>query len=89
MSAMRTAARLVIGLVVVLASLGSAGSGPPAPFAFTVSTPDPASHLYHVVMRSGDLPGEVVDFAMPVWTPGYYGTFDYAANLRNFSAAAL
>ena len=87
MSAMRTAARLVIGLVVVLASLGSAGSGPPAPFAFTVSTPDPASHLYHVVMRSGDLPGEVVDFAMPVWTPGYYGTFDYAANLRNFSAA--
>ena len=87
MSAMRTAARLVIGLIVVLVSAGSLGSGPPAPFAFTVSTPDPATHLYHVVMRSGDLSGEVVDFAMPVWTPGYYGTFDYAANVRNFSAA--
>ena len=24
---------------------------------------------------------------MPVWTPGYYGLFDYAANLRNFAAA--
>jgi len=40
-----------------------------------------------VVMRAADLAGEVVDFAMPVWTPGYYGKFDYAANVRNFSAS--
>ena len=85
MGAMKTAARLSIGLLVVLVSVGAIGQTPPASIAFTVSTPDPATHLYHVVMRSAGLPGEVVDFAMPVWTPGYYGKFDYAANVRNFS----
>ena len=37
-------------------------------------------------MRSVGLPGDVVDFQMPVWTPGYYGRFDYAAGVRDFTA---
>lgn len=84
---MKTTARLMIGLLVLLVSAASIGSGPPASIAFTVSTPDPSTHLYHVVMQSNGVPGDIVDFSMPVWTPGYYGKFDYAAGVRNFRAA--
>ncbi len=57
-----------------------------ATFAFTVSTPDPASRQYRVSLRCDGLPGDTAEFRMPVWTPGYYGLFDYAGNVRNFAA---
>jgi predicted metalloprotease with PDZ domain len=56
-------------------------------FAFTVSMPSPATHLYHVVMRCEGLPNEAAELRMPVWTPGYYGIFDHAANVRDFTAS--
>jgi predicted metalloprotease with PDZ domain len=72
-------------IAVVTASTAAAAS--PAAFAFTVSTPDPTSHQYHVRLRCDGLAGATAEFRMPVWTPGYYGLFDYAGNVRNFAAA--
>jgi predicted metalloprotease with PDZ domain len=56
-------------------------------FAFTVSIVQPASHSLHVAMRCDGLSGEVQDFKMPVWMPGYYRVLDYAKNVSNFKAA--
>ncbi|RPJ70508.1 MAG: M61 family peptidase [Acidobacteria bacterium] len=80
--------RLVAASWIVAALLiAAAAQAQPAPFAFTVSTPDPASHLYHVRLRCDVAPADMVEFRMPVWTPGYYGLFDFAGNVRNLAAA--
>ena len=72
----------------MLALAGAAtAQGRRAPLSFTVSTPEPASHLFHVRLRCDGLTGDTVEFRMPAWTPGYYGLFDFAGNVRNFSAA--
>jgi predicted metalloprotease with PDZ domain len=55
--------------------------------AFTVSLPQPASHTYHVTFRCEGLKGELQDFKMPQWSPGYYGIGDYSRNVSNFRAA--
>jgi len=55
--------------------------------AFTVSLPLPASHTYHVTFRCEGLKGELQDFKLPQWSPGYYGIGDYSRNISNFSAA--
>jgi predicted metalloprotease with PDZ domain len=73
--------------VVALLAVSPAAAASPAAFAFTVSTPDPASHQYHIRLRCDGLPGDTTEFRMPVWTPGYYGVFDYAGNVRNFAVA--
>jgi len=39
--------------------------------AFTV-TPQPSSHNFHVVFKSQGGNGEMMDFTMPAWMPGYY-----------------
>jgi predicted metalloprotease with PDZ domain len=54
--------------------------------AFTVSMPQPANHTYHVTFRCEGLSGELQDFKMPQWSPGYYGIGDYARNISNFHA---
>ena len=54
--------------------------------AFTVSMPQPANHTYHVTFRCHGLKGELQDFKMPQWSPGYYGVADYARNVANFRA---
>ncbi len=53
---------------------------------YTVSFPDPNSHLVHVRMDVTGLPGSSTDFVMPVWTPGSYKVRDYAKNIQDFSA---
>ena len=65
----------------------AAAGAAPATFVFTVSTPDPASHQYHIRLRCDGLAGDTAEFRMPVWTPGYYGVFDYAGNVRNLAGA--
>ena len=87
-NALETAARRlasVVGVILVLAATAAAQARP-SPVAFTVSTPDPASHLFHVRVQCDGLSGETAEFRMPVWTPGYYGLFDHAANVRNLAA---
>ncbi len=54
--------------------------------AFTISMDDPVSHLFHVTFRCEGLEGKSHDFKMPVWSPGYYGVFDFAANVQAFRA---
>lgn len=54
--------------------------------AFEVSMPQPASHTYHVTFRCQGLGGELQDFKMPNWSPGYYGIGDYSRNVSNFHA---
>lgn len=54
---------------------------------FRVSMPDPANHTYHVTFRAEGLTGDLQDFKMPQWSPGYYGIGNYARNVSNFRAA--
>lgn len=54
--------------------------------SFTVSMPQPSNHTYHVTLRCEGLHGELQDFKMPQWSPGYYGIGDYARNVSNFHA---
>lgn len=53
---------------------------------YTLSLPDPNSHLIHVRMRATGIPGSSADFVMPAWTPGSYKVRDYAKNVQDFSA---
>ncbi|HEV3026397.1 MAG TPA: PDZ domain-containing protein, partial [Planctomycetota bacterium] len=53
---------------------------------YTVSVPDPNSHLLRVRMEVHGLPGDSTDFVMPAWTPGSYKVRDYAKNVQDFSA---
>ena len=55
--------------------------------AFTVSLSQPANHTYHVTRRCEGLKGELQDFKLPQWSPGYYGIGDYSRNISNFRAA--
>ena len=54
--------------------------------AFTVAMPRPATHIYHVTFVCDGLKGELQDFKLPQWSPGYYGIGDYSRNISNFSA---
>jgi predicted metalloprotease with PDZ domain len=55
--------------------------------AITLSMEHPATHYYHVVFRTEGLKGDVQDFKLPAWTPGYYRIMDYSKNLVNFRAS--
>jgi predicted metalloprotease with PDZ domain len=79
--------RLAIALVVLLSPAALTSAERPAAVSFTVSAPEAAAHLFHVDMRCESLSGEEAEFRMPAWTPGYYGLFDFAGNVRNFSAS--
>jgi predicted metalloprotease with PDZ domain len=80
-------ARLAIALVALLLPAAVSAAERPAAITFTVSAPEAAAHLFHVVMRCEHLRGEEAEFRMPAWTPGYYGLFDFAGNVRDFSAS--
>jgi predicted metalloprotease with PDZ domain len=54
--------------------------------AFTVSLPQPATHTYHLTFRCEGLKGELQDFKLPQWSPGYYGIGDYSRNVSHFRA---
>jgi predicted metalloprotease with PDZ domain len=59
------------------------GQAPQGTMAFTVSMPQPGTHTLHVTFRVDGLKGELQDFKMPVWSPGYYGVGDYSRNVSN------
>jgi predicted metalloprotease with PDZ domain len=54
--------------------------------SFTVSMPQPASHLYHVLMDYESATNNTVELKMPAWTTGYYQILDFANNVADFSA---
>ena len=53
---------------------------------YTLSMPDPNSHLLRVKMEVRGAPGGSTDFVMPVWTPGSYKVRDFARNVQDFAA---
>lgn len=53
---------------------------------YTLSMPDPNSHLLHVTLEVRGAPGGSTDFVMPAWTPGSYKLRDFAKNVQDFSA---
>ena len=54
--------------------------------AYTVSFPHPEAHFLHVTMRAEGLKGELQDFKLPAWSPGYYHILDYAKFIQHFGA---
>jgi predicted metalloprotease with PDZ domain len=80
--------RILIPSLAILAACAPAAfaqTTSPA-FAFTVSMPQPSTHILHVTFRGSGLKGEIQDFKMPVWSPGFYGVGDYSRNVSNFRA---
>ncbi len=46
----------------------------------------PTTHTFHVSFRCEGLPGEIQDFKMPAWMPGFYRIMDYARKVSGFTA---
>ncbi|MBI3858061.1 MAG: M61 family peptidase, partial [Planctomycetes bacterium] len=53
---------------------------------YTVTMPDPNSHLFHVKIEVRGAPEGATDFVMPAWTPGSYKVRDFAKNVQDFRA---
>jgi predicted metalloprotease with PDZ domain len=56
---------------------------------YSVSMPDPESHLFHVSLFCSGLKTDTVDFKMPLWMPGYYQIMDYPDKVKNILANGL
>jgi predicted metalloprotease with PDZ domain len=88
--------RALIALVLAATMLAGAPAnvraqeGPTAAVdvAYTLASPEPATHLYTVSMRVRNLPAgrDHVDLVLPVWTPGSYLVREFARNVQDFSA---
>jgi predicted metalloprotease with PDZ domain len=58
-------------------------SAPAYKISYTLSMPEPASHLFDVRVEVGGLAGAGhVDLQMPRWSPGRYAVFDFAKNVQ-------
>ncbi|HEX8294313.1 MAG TPA: hypothetical protein VF570_21335, partial [Pyrinomonadaceae bacterium] len=58
-------------------------SAPAYKISYTLSMPEPASHLFHVRVDVTEVEGaDHVDFQMPRWSPGRYAVFDFAKNVQ-------
>lgn len=58
------------------------------PISYTISFPDPASHTARIqaTFPTGGAPA--LDLFLPVWSPGFYHTADYAAKINGLSFSA-
>src|SRR5207244_104961 len=83
--------KLIFTTVVVLAAVSAQAQNPNASdISFTVSMPEPWTHLLRVEMRmhisaSLNVPNES-DLVMPVWTPGSYLIREYERHVQDFAA---
>jgi predicted metalloprotease with PDZ domain len=55
-------------------------------FTYRLSIPEPENHLLEVELAIANLPSQVIDLKMPVWTPGSYLVREYAKHLQDFAA---
>ena len=97
----RSTAALALTFALLLSALpGAAAARPPQPrssapslspdISYTVSMPEPNTHLLQVQMRvrgtrGAALPAQL-DLVMPVWTPGSYLVREYARHVQDFAA---
>lgn len=63
----------------------SAQNGDPY-FFYTLSVPDPATHVYQVQLSTSGWDQDTVQFMMPTWMPGYYQKMDYSGDVFNMVA---
>ncbi|MCX6563413.1 MAG: PDZ domain-containing protein [Candidatus Aminicenantes bacterium] len=77
---------ILLSIAVVIGWMGSAGLAADTTMTFTVSMPHPETHIFHVIFRTDGLQGEMQDFKMPAWMPGFYRIMDYHKNVSNFHA---
>jgi predicted metalloprotease with PDZ domain len=52
---------------------------------YHLSCPEPATHLFHLALEV-ERPGEVVELALPVWTPGSYLVREFSRHLEAVTA---
>ncbi len=55
---------------------------------YDLSMPEPASHYFNVTIQVDDWSDSTLDIAMPAWSPGRYVIYDFARNVKQFSAQA-
>ena len=79
--------QLIVSLAALLISAPFAFAGlSVGTMAFTVSIERPSTHYVHVEFRCDSVAGEILEFKLPAWTPGYYMITDYAKNVLGFRA---
>ncbi len=86
-SSARACARALCLLLLAALAAGAAraqdANAPAYKISYTLSMPDPASHLFEVRVDVEGLAGaEYVDFQMPRWSPGRYAVFEFAKNVQ-------
>jgi predicted metalloprotease with PDZ domain len=77
---------LRLARALALCALSTAACSAAGDMLFRVTMPQPSNHTYHVAYRCEGLTGDLHDFKMPQWSPGYYGIGNYARNVSNFRA---
>jgi len=53
---------------------------------YTLSFPQPHTHLYEVVFSIGQITTPQIDLQMPTWTPGSYLQREFERNVQDFAA---
>src|SRR5262245_5789663 len=89
----RVASVALIGVVALLAP-AMAGAHQAAgqalePIAYVITIPAPDSHEIVVNATVPASGSASLDLMMPTWSPGYYRVEDYAANVREVTAATM
>src|SRR5438045_1171760 len=92
---MKLFARRLFGGLFVLTLLALApraataqdASAPAYKISYTLSMPQPASHLFEVRVDVGGVRSlGYLDFQMPRWSPGRYAVFDFEKNVQEVKA---
>jgi predicted metalloprotease with PDZ domain len=85
-----TGRTLVLFALLALAPLVASAQDTSAPaykISYTITMPQPSTHLFNVRVEMSGLAGaSYVDFQMPRWSPGRYAVFDFAKNVQEASA---
>lgn len=80
-------ARICLLVLVCGASAVAQTAEQPPDISFTVSMPEPSTHLFHVEMKVQRAEAKShVDLIMPVWTPGSYMVREFARHVQEFAA---
>ncbi|MGE0884019.1 MAG: M61 family metallopeptidase [Blastocatellales bacterium] len=59
----------------------------PLKLSYTLSFPQPHTHLYEVALTIGNVSTAQLDISLPVWTPGSYLVREYARHVQDFSVS--
>jgi len=79
----------VIGFLFSMAGYGLDSTSLPKDikYKFNVSMEQAGNHYFHVELTCSDQKADLIDFKMPVWTPGYYKIQNLSKNVVNFKAS--